>query len=76
MSLVELEEATGLAKESLRLTHLRMVQGGSFSVQSGAASAEISQTILDPIDRESSRCQREKLAEYLKSEGRWTALEW
>jgi hypothetical protein len=34
-------------------THaLRMVQDGSFSVQSGASSAEISRTIPDPADRD------------------------
>ena len=55
----------------------RMVQDGSFSVQSGVASAEISRTIRDPTDCEPSRLasapahvtprkQRERLAEYLK----------
>ena len=65
MSLVELEEPTGLVKESLEKPFarcagpmvattraLRMVQDGSFSVQSGASSAEISRTIRDPTDRE------------------------
>src|SRR5260370_20218465 len=33
---------------------LRMVQDGSFSVPSGAFSAEISRTIRDPTDRESA----------------------
>jgi len=31
-----------------------MVQDGSFSVPSGASSAEISRTIRDPTDRESA----------------------
>ena len=34
---------------------LHTVQDGSFSVQSGASSAEISRTIRDPADRETSR---------------------
>jgi hypothetical protein len=50
-----------------------MVQDGSFSVPSGASSAEISRTIRDPTDRESAvsavnthlttRRQREKQVE-------------
>jgi hypothetical protein len=49
-----------------------MVQDGSFLVESGASSAEISRTIRDPTECEPSglhlttRRRREKLAEYLK----------
>jgi len=65
MSLAELEEATGLGKNSLEealralggpmiatTRALHMVQDGSFWVQSGASSAEISRTIPDPADRD------------------------
>ncbi len=65
MSLAELEEATGLGKNSLEealralggpmvatTRALHMVRDGSFSVQSGASSAEISRTIPDPADRD------------------------
>ena len=68
MSLTELEEATGLDKvsveEALRALRGPMVtttrashmgQDGSFSVQPGASGAEISRTIRDPADRDTSR---------------------